>query len=226
MYNTYMIPGVELTELLHSVGIAGITLIIFLESGIPFGFIFPGDSLLFTAGVLAAAGVLNLPLLIICVFLAAVLGVNVGYAFGKKYGKQLFSKEKSLLFNKEYIAKAEVFYESHGGKAIVMARFLPIVRTFAPIVAGVGRFNDKRVFFFNVGNGRESVEWLREVCHEAGHLFLPQIGPFEGDDRWANGAVGERLFMQWLMEEAGNVAGERWPSESAGEAVASTWGAA
>jgi hypothetical protein len=85
--------------------------------------------------------------------------------------------------------------------------------------------DDGKVFFFNVGNGRESVEWLREVCHEAGHLFLPQIGPFEGDDRWANGAVGERLFMQWLMEEAGNVAGERWPSEAAGEALDNMWGA-
>lgn len=145
-----MIPGVDPTELLRSVGIAGITLIIFLESGIPFGFIFPGDSLLFTAGVLAAADVLNLPLLIVCVFIAAILGVNVGYAFGKRYGKQLFSKDKSLLFNKEYIGKAEVFYESHGGKAIVMARFLPVIRTFAPIVAGVGHMNYRRFLFFNV----------------------------------------------------------------------------
>jgi membrane-associated protein len=145
-----MIPGLELTELLKSIGIIGITVIIFLESGIPFGFIFPGDSLLFTAGVLAAAGVLNLPLLIICVFLAAILGVNAGYAFGKRYGRRLFSKDKSIFFHKDYINRAEEFYEEHGGKAIIFARFIPVVRTFAPIVAGIGNMNYRRFMFFNI----------------------------------------------------------------------------
>lgn len=145
-----MLPGVELTELLSQIGIIGITLIIFLESGVPIGFIFPGDSLLFTAGVLAAAGLLNLPLLIGCVFVAAIIGVNVGYAIGKKYGPRIFTKESSWLFNKKYIAEAGQFYENHGGKAIVLARFIPVVRTFAPIVAGVGSMNYRRFIVFNV----------------------------------------------------------------------------
>lgn len=145
-----MLPGVELTELLQNVGLIGISIIIFLESGIPFGFIFPGDSLLFTAGVLAAAGIFNLPLLILCVFVAAIAGVNVGYAFGKKYGRRLFSKDNSLLFHKKYVGQAEEFYESHGGKAIVLARFVPVIRTFAPIVAGIGHMDYRRFMFFNV----------------------------------------------------------------------------
>jgi membrane-associated protein len=145
-----MIPGVELTELLQNIGILGISIIIFLESGIPFGFIFPGDSLLVTAGVLAAAGVLNLPLLIICVFIAAILGVNAGYSVGRRYGRKLFSKDKSVLFHKDHVLRAEAFYEKHGGKAIVLARFLPIVRTFAPIVAGIGHMNYRRFMLFNI----------------------------------------------------------------------------
>lgn len=145
-----MIPGVELTELLSSIGIIGIAAIIFFESGIPFGFIFPGDSLLFTAGVLASAGILNLPLLIISVFAAAIVGVNVGYTLGKHYGPRIFKKESSWLFNKEYISRSEDFYEQHGGKAIILARFIPVIRTFAPIVAGVGRMNYRRFMFFNV----------------------------------------------------------------------------
>lgn len=149
-YTGSMLPGVELTELLSQIGVIGITLIIFLESGIPVGFIFPGDSLLFTAGVLAAAGLLNLPLLIACVFVAAILGVNVGYTIGKKYGPRIFTKESSWLFNKKYITEAGTFYEHHGGKAIVLARFIPVVRTFAPIVAGVGNMNYRRFILFNI----------------------------------------------------------------------------
>lgn len=145
-----MIPGVELTDLLSQIGIIGISLIVFLESGIPIGFIFPGDSLLFTAGVLAAAGILNLPLLIICVFVAAVIGVNVGYSIGKHYGPKIFTKESSWVLNKKYIAEAGDFYERHGGQAIVLARFIPVVRTFAPIAAGVGNMDYRRFMIFNV----------------------------------------------------------------------------
>ena len=145
-----MIPGIELTQLIQNIGLVGIILMVFLESGVPIGFIFPGDSLLITAGVLGAAGLLNIQLLIIGVFVAAVLGVNAGYYIGKKYGIKMFSNEQSRIFNPRNIKHAESFYESHGGKAIVLARFIPVVRTFAPIVAGIAHMNYKKFMIFNI----------------------------------------------------------------------------
>lgn len=127
--------------------------IIFAESGLLIGFFLPGDTLLLSAGVLSALGIFNLPLTIILCFIAAVLGDSVGYLIGKKYGVKLFSKEDSVFFHRKHLASAEHFYEKHGKKTIVLARFVPIIRTFAPTVAGIGNMNYKTFLTYNVIGG-------------------------------------------------------------------------
>jgi membrane-associated protein len=136
--------------LIATLGTFGVIAIIFLETGFFFGFFFPGDSLLFTAGFLASKGILNFPILLVGAFLAAVIGDSVGYYFGKKIGPAIFSRENSIFFNRKNISKAQEFYEKHGKKTIILARFIPIVRTFAPIVAGIGNMKYKTFFAFNI----------------------------------------------------------------------------
>ncbi len=140
-------------QLIAAFGLVGIILIIFAESGLFFGFFLPGDSLLFTAGFLASQGYFSIWILAFGTFFAAVLGDSVGYWFGKKTGPKLFTKEDSFLFKKEYILRAEEFYEKHGKKTIILARFIPIVRTFAPIVAGIGNMNYKVFLKYNIVGG-------------------------------------------------------------------------
>ena len=125
----------------------------FAESGLLVGFFLPGDSLLFAAGFLASQGFFNIAILCIITFVAAVLGDNVGYWFGKKAGPRVFKKEDSLVFSKSNVEKSKAFYEKHGGKAIILARFIPVVRTFAPVIAGVGKMNYKKFFAFNIIGG-------------------------------------------------------------------------
>ncbi len=139
--------------IITTVGTVGVITIIFIETGLLFGFFLPGDSLLFTAGFLASQGYVSFPWLLIGTFLAAVAGDNIGYAFGKKVGPALFTREDSVIFNRKHIEKAEQFYEKHGKKTIILARFMPIVRTFAPIVAGVGKMDYKTFFLFNIVGG-------------------------------------------------------------------------
>jgi len=126
--------------------------IIFAESGLLIGFFLPGDSLLFTAGFLVHSSVLqfDIHLLVILVFLAAVLGDSVGYLFGRRVGRKIFNRPNSLLFRQENIQKAEEFYDRHGSATIVLARFVPVIRTFAPIVAGVGNMTYRSFVLFNV----------------------------------------------------------------------------
>lgn len=139
--------------LIKGFGLLGLLGIIFAESGLFFGFFLPGDSLLFSAGLLASAGYMNLWILLILAPVAAVLGDNVGYWFGKKVGPKLFKQEDSFFFNKKYIEKTNAFYLKHGRKTIVFARFMPIVRTFAPILAGMGGMEYKTFFRFNFWGG-------------------------------------------------------------------------
>lgn len=134
-------------------GLIGLIGIVFAETGLFFGFFLPGDSLLFTAGLLASEGHLPIAWLLIGAFVAAVAGDSVGYAFGKKAGPAIFTKQDSVFFNKEHIARAQHFYEKHGKKTIILARFLPIIRTFAPIVAGVGMMPYRTFIIFNVIGG-------------------------------------------------------------------------
>jgi len=139
--------------LIEAVGIVGIIAIIFAESGLFFGFFFPGDSLLFTAGLLASQSLLSLPVLLVGTFIAAVIGDNVGYAFGKKVGPALFSRENSFFFNKKHIEKSREFFGKYGKKAIILARFMPIVRTFTPILAGVSSMEYRVFFAYNIVGG-------------------------------------------------------------------------
>lgn len=142
--------GIE--ALISTVGVAGIAGIIFAESGLLFGFFLPGDSLIFTAGFLVHADIIkfNIHLLALILFVAAVAGDNVGYAFGKKFGRRLFRKKESVLFHHENLERAENFYKEHGPVAIIIARFVPVVRTFAPIVAGISHMNYRTFFMFNI----------------------------------------------------------------------------
>jgi len=142
-------------EFLRTVGYIGIFAIIFAESGLLIGFFLPGDSLLFTAGFLASLEnpPFSLPVLLIGCAIAAIAGDSVGYAFGRRVGRKLFQRENSFLFNKANLYRAEAFYEKHGGIAIVLARFMPIVRTFAPIVAGIGTMEYRRFVSYNMIGG-------------------------------------------------------------------------
>lgn len=148
----------DLKELIIAVGYVGLFAIIFAESGLLIGFFLPGDSLLFTAGFLASQQldgkpIFSLPILLVVCFTAAVLGDSVGYTFGRRIGRRLFQREDSLLFHKKHIVRAQEFYEKHGPKTIVLARFIPIVRTFAPIVAGIGDMQYRKFVTYNIVGG-------------------------------------------------------------------------
>ncbi|MFA6253828.1 MAG: VTT domain-containing protein [Candidatus Paceibacterota bacterium] len=143
----------DLVLIIKTVGYLGLFGIIFAESGLFFGFFLPGDSLIFTAGFLASQNYLNIWLLLVILFIAAVLGDNVGYWFGAKVGPMIFAKEDSRFFKKEYVNRAHDFFEKYGGKSLILARFMPVVRTFVPIVAGVGKMNYQKFFFFNILGG-------------------------------------------------------------------------
>ena len=145
--------GIQLPELVKAAGLIGLFGIIFAESGLLIGFFLPGDSLLFTAGFLASQGFFNIFVLAAICFMGAVLGDSFGYAFGKKIGPKIFTKEESLFFRKSHLERAHVFYEKYGGKTIVMARFMPVVRTFAPILAGVGLMRYRTFLFYNILGG-------------------------------------------------------------------------
>ncbi|MEC3994811.1 VTT domain-containing protein [Actinacidiphila sp. DG2A-62] len=142
-------------HLINTYGLWGVLLIVFAESGLLIGFFLPGDSLLFTTGLLVASGTLHQPLALVAALIAcaAVLGEQTGYWFGRKVGPSLFRRPDSRLFKMENIEKAHGFFEHHGPKAIVMACFVPIVRTFTPIVAGVSRMNYRTFATFNVIGG-------------------------------------------------------------------------
>src|SRR5262245_6706304 len=127
--------------------------IVFAETGLLVGFFLPGDSLLFTAGFLAAAGHLNIVLLLVFVTFAAIAGDQVGYLIGYKTGPRIFQREDSRFFKREHLLRTQAFYEKHGGKTIILARFVPIVRTFAPVVAGVAMMEYRRFVTYNVVGG-------------------------------------------------------------------------
>jgi len=143
----------DLEQLLQAGGYIGLFGIIFAESGLLFGVFLPGDSLLFTAGLLASQGYFSLPMLAATCSIAAITGDAFGYLFGRRVGRALFERRDSRWFRREHLLVAEAFYEKHGGKAIVLARFLPIVRTFAPIIAGVAAMSYPRFALYNVLGG-------------------------------------------------------------------------
>ncbi len=145
----------DLQSLIRTAGYLGVWAIIFAESGLLIGFFLPGDSLLFVAGFIASTpnSPFNIVILTIGCWIAAVAGDNVGYSTGYRFGRKLFRREESWFFHKENLVKAQNFYAKHGKKTIILARFLPIVRTFAPIVAGIGSMNYRVFFVYNVVGG-------------------------------------------------------------------------
>ena len=143
-------------------GLAALTAVIFAESGLLVGFFLPGDSLLVTAGLFCTsangeAPLLNIVTLILAATVAAIVGDTVGYWIGAKSGPRIFSREQSLLFSRKHLLRTKEFYERHGGKTIIMARFMPFLRTFAPVVAGVGQMSYRRFVSFNVFGG---IAWV------------------------------------------------------------------
>src|SRR3989344_3003968 len=182
---------IDLTVLIKAVGLLGIFGIVFAESGLFIGFFLPGDSLLFTAGFLASQGYFNILALMSLSFVGAVLGDSFGYAFGRKAGPLIFSRENSLLFHRSHLERARVFYERYGGKAIIIARFMPAVRTFAPILAGVGRMNYSLFLTYNL------------IGAAAWGIGVPLAGYFLGSivpniDRYIIPIVGAIIVVSFL----------------------------
>jgi membrane-associated protein len=140
----------NLPELVQWAGLIGLTVIVFSETGLLVGFFLPGDSLLVTAGLLAATGYLNVYELAPILTLAAISGNSLGYFIGRTSGPRIFTRENSLFFNKKHAIRAAQFYEKHGRKTIVLAQFMPIIRTFSPVIAGVGGMKFRTFLTFNV----------------------------------------------------------------------------
>ncbi len=165
---------VSLDALIQWGGYLGLSAIVFTETGLFVGFFLPGDSLLITAGLVAATGTLNIWWLNVLLCVAAIVGDSVGYAIGRRLGPALFTREKSRVFNPRHVEHTRRFYERHGAKTIVIARFVPIIRTFAPVVAGVGGMDYRRFLTFNVAGG---VGWVSSMTW-AGYLLgqtIPNI---------------------------------------------------
>jgi membrane-associated protein len=154
--------------IIKTAGLVGIALAVFAESGLFFGFFLPGDTLLFAAGIFASQGVFSLSVLIIICAISAILGDTVGYWTGKKVGKAFFERETSLFFSKKRIYQAEHFYQKHGSATIILARFIPIIRTFAPIVAGVAKMHYKTFALYNTIGG---ILWA---------VLIPTLGYYFG----------------------------------------------
>jgi len=188
------IPFLDFLNPVEIIGWAGaaavflVPLIIFAESGLLIGFFLPGDSLLFTAGFLVQTGVIpiNIFAFIAILFAAAVLGDSVGYTFGRRVGRKVFDRPDSRIFKQSYLAQAEAFYQKHGGKTIIIARFIPVVRTFAPIVAGTARMKYKTFIAYNLiggalwtigitGLGYLLGAWFTKLGYEIDQVILPIV---------------------------------------------------
>lgn len=169
IYQVYDIPS-----LIAWGGYAVLFAIVFAETGLMVGFFLPGDSLLVTAGLFAAKGDLNIIWLIVLLSIAAIVGDSTGYWIGRKAGQTLYRREDSFFFRKAHLLKAKAFYEKHGGKTIVLARFVPIVRTFAPVVAGAAEMNYKTFLSFNIFGG---VFWITSMSLAGYYLgkIIPNI---------------------------------------------------
>src|SRR5262245_61480536 len=162
----------DVESLVRVGGLIGLTAIVFVETGLLIGFFLPGDSLLVTAGLFAARGDIELLPMIVCLSVAAIVGDTVGYNIGARAGPKLFTRQNSLLFNRKHLITTKEFYERHGPFTIVIARFIPILRTFAPVVAGVGAMEYRRFIVYNVAGG---IGWVLTTV--LGGYFVGQMGP-------------------------------------------------
>lgn len=164
-------------EVIRMVGLIGLIAIVFAETGLLAGFFLPGDSLLITAGLFAARGDLNIVELNVCLILAAIVGDATGYWIGKRAGKALYNRPNSLLFRREHLIKTHEFYERHGGKTIIIARFMPFARTFAPVVAGAAEMTYRAFAVYNIIGG---AAWVLSMTL-AGYFLGMQFPNIEKD---------------------------------------------
>jgi membrane-associated protein len=190
----------DLPALIKWGGYVGVTTIIFTETGLLLGFFLPGDSLLVTAGLLASQGFLNVYILGALCTVAAIVGDSLGYAIGRASGPRIFTREDSFFFNKKHLYRAHQFYEKHGGKTIVLARFMPIVRTFTPVVAGAAEMRYRDFIFYNVLG---AVVWIWSMLFVG--YFLGRYVP--GIDRHIDKVIILVIFLSilpgiigWLRE--------------------------
>jgi len=158
--------------LVSMIGLVGVFAFVFAETGLFFGFFLPGDSLLFTAGLLASQGLFSFPLLLVGSILAAIIGDQVGYWFGKKIGPRIFTREDSFFFKKKHVETTHAFYEKYGPRTVLIARLIPIIRTFAPILAGVGDMKYRTFVLYNIIGG---VVWVTAFT-TTGYLLGGVIG--------------------------------------------------
>lgn len=167
----------HLEDLIRWGGYTVLSLIVFAETGLLIGFFLPGDSLLVTAGLLASRGYLNIWILFVLLSVMAISGDAVGYWFGRVTGPKIFVKEKSILFARDHLIHAQHIYEKYGNKIIILARFMPIVRTFAPIVAGVGQMPYARFASYNIVGGILWIGSMLTIGHTLGNV-VPNIDTY------------------------------------------------
>lgn len=180
-----MLFGLELTDVIRTIGLLGVAIMVFAESGLLIGFFLPGDTLLFSAGLLASKGLfgVNVHIVTVTLIIAAIAGQSVGYWFGRKVGPRLFTRQNSILFHPDNIARAEAFYKKHGVLTILLARFVPVVRTFAPIVAGAARMDYRQ---FTLHNILGAIIWVGSVTY---------VGYFAGGILEAHGIDIDKLIL-------------------------------
>jgi len=185
-------------------GLAALTAIVFVETGLLVGFFLPGDSLLVTAGIFAARGDLDIVTMDIVLSVAAVAGDTVGYAIGRRTGPKIFKRDDSLLFRRKHLLAAQEFYEKHGAFTIVVARFIPIIRTFAPVVAGVAGMHYRRFIAYNVWGG---IFWV--LTTTLGGYFLGKTFPNIGES--IHMVIAVVIFVS-LLPAIIKFAMEKWKS--------------
>ena len=178
-------------SLIEAFGTIGLFLIVFAESGLLVGFFLPGDSLLFTAGLLASEGTLNLPLIMVGCAVAAIAGDQVGYVIGRRAGPTLFKRPDSRFFHQKNAQRAKDYFEKNGPKTIILARFIPVIRTFAPVVAGVGEMNYRKFVTYNVVGG---ILWGCGVTL-AGYVLGESIPDI---DKWLLPIIGVIVMVSFV----------------------------
>jgi membrane-associated protein len=178
-------------SLIEAFGTLGLFAIVFAESGLLFGFFLPGDSLLFTAGLLASKGTLNLPLIMIGCAVAAIAGDQVGYVIGRRAGPAIFRRPESRFFHKKNVDRAKAYFEKNGPRTVILARFIPVIRTFVPVVAGVGQMNYRRFVTFNVVGG---ILWGGGVTL-AGYVLGESIPDI---DKWLLPIIGVIVMVSFV----------------------------
>jgi membrane-associated protein len=183
----------DLDELIRWGGYAVLVAIVFAETGLLVGFFLPGDSLLVMAGLVAATGDLEIVTLMVLLSAAAIIGDTVGYWFGFKTGPRLFARPDSRLFKREHLLKTKAFYEKHGGKTIVLARFMPLIRTFAPVVAGVAQMEYRKFMSYNVWGG---IGWVTSMCL-LGYSLGKSIPP-EALEKYIHFIIGVIILLSIL----------------------------